>query len=107
MAIGTFDLAGELKAAETTLAAVKGGRDPFKGRTGDLERHYFLTAANEVMPYRVYVPTTYSGTAPMPLVIALHGLGANQDSFFDSYGKQPVALAEIDPEMRKLTETRR
>lgn len=92
--VGNFDVGSELKAAETTLAAAQSGKDPFKGRTGDMERHYVLAGANEVMPYRVYVPTTYTGTAATPLVIALHGLGVNEDSFFDSYAKQPVALAE-------------
>ena len=42
------------------LAAAKGGKDPFKGKTGDLERHYLLQGANEIMPYRVYVPKGYT-----------------------------------------------
>jgi predicted peptidase len=42
----------------------------------------------------VYVPTKYSATTPTPLVIALHGLGANEDSFFDSYERVPPQLAE-------------
>ena len=92
--IGTFDVDAEIKAAEAVLAAVKAGRDPFKGRTGDMKRHYILADANEVMPYRVYVPTKYTGAAPTPLVIALHGLGGSEDSMFDAYAKQPVALAE-------------
>jgi predicted peptidase len=45
------------------------------------------------MPYRVYVPASYNGE-PMPLVIALHGLGVNEDSFFDSYERLPPQLAE-------------
>ena len=36
------------------------GKNPFAGRTGDFKRHYLLDAANEIMPYRMYVPTTYS-----------------------------------------------
>jgi poly(3-hydroxybutyrate) depolymerase len=92
--LGTFDAAVEIKAAESVLAAAKAGRDPFKGRTGDMKRHYVLAGANEVMPYRVYVPATYTGAAPTPLVIALHGLGGSEDSMFDVYAKQPVALAE-------------
>ena len=92
--VGNLDVASELKTAETTAAAAQGGKDPFRKRTGDMERHYVLPGANEVMPYRVYVPTKYSGTTATPLVIALHGLGANEDSLFDSYGKVPVALAE-------------
>jgi predicted peptidase len=46
------------------------------------------------MPYRLYVPTKYDARTPTPLVIALHGLGANEDSFFDSYSRLPPKLAE-------------
>jgi predicted esterase len=92
--MGTFQIVPELKAAEETLASIKAGKDPFAGRTGDMERHYLLEGANEIMPYRVYVPKTYDGRAAFPLIIALHGLGATQDSFFDSYGKEFPKLAE-------------
>jgi predicted esterase/ribosomal protein L29 len=92
--LGQFDVQAEVAKAETILAASKGGKDPFKGRTGDFERHYVLQGANEVMPYRVYVPTGYAATKATPLVIALHGLGANEDSFFDSYAQLPPQLAE-------------
>lgn len=92
--LGTFSVGAEIAAAEAVLSAAKGGQDPFKGRTGDFERHYLLEGANEVMPYRVYVPTAYSPAAGAPLVIALHGLGGNEDSFFDQYSKLPPQLAE-------------
>lgn len=92
--LGAFNVAAEIAKAEALAAAAKGGKDPFKGRTGDFERHYVLQGANEVMPYRVYVPKRYSATTPTPLVIALHGLGANEDSFFDSYSQLPPQLAE-------------
>ena len=92
--LGTFSVAAELTAAEAVAAAAKGGRDPFAGRTGDFERHYLLDGANEVMPYRVYVPTSYQAGRPTPLVVALHGLGATEDSFFDSYARVAPKLAE-------------
>lgn len=92
--LGTFVVAAELSAAESLVAAAKGGTHPFAGRTGDFERHYLLDGANEVMPYRVYVPTRYKASTPTPLVIALHGLGATEDSFFDSYAKVAPMLAE-------------
>lgn len=92
--IGTFNVAAELTAAEALVASAKNGRDPFVGRTGDFERHYVLDGANEVMPYRVYVPTTYQAARPTPLVIALHGLGGTEDSFFDSYARVTPKLAE-------------
>ncbi len=92
--LGGFDVSAELTAAEAVVAAAKGNKDPFKGRVGDFERHYLLEGANEVMPYRVYVPTNYLPTRALPLVIALHGLGGTEDSFFDSYAKVTPRLAE-------------
>jgi predicted esterase len=89
-----FNVGDEIARAEAILAAAKGNKDPFKGRTGDFERHYLLEGANEIMPYRVYVPKAYAASKATPLVIALHGLGANEDSFFDSYSKLPPQLAE-------------
>jgi predicted esterase len=89
-----FNVAVEVAKAEAILAEAKGGKDPFKGKTGDFERHYLLEGANEIMPYRVYVPKGYAAAKPTPLVIALHGLGANEDSFFDSYQQLPPKLSE-------------
>jgi predicted esterase len=94
MESGGFQVAQELAAAESVLASLKEGKDPFAGRTGDMERHYLLEDTDEIMPYRVYVPTKYDGRTPYPLIIALHGLGATEDSFFDSYGKALPKLAE-------------
>ena len=92
--IGQFDVIDEVTIAEGVLAAARGGKDPFKGKTGDFERHHLLAGASEVMPYRVYVPKGYSSSRPSALVIALHGLGGTEDSFFDQYQRQPVQLAE-------------
>jgi poly(3-hydroxybutyrate) depolymerase len=92
--MGTFDLGKELAAAEEVARADAAGRDPFVGRTGDFERHYLLAGPGEIMPYRVYVPTGYKADAPTPLVIALHGLGQTEDSFFDSYQHTVPRLAE-------------
>ncbi len=92
--LGSFNVAAELAAAEAIAADAAGGRDPFAGRTGGFERHYLLAAAGEIMPYRVYVPTRYDRSRRYPLVVALHGLGANEDSFMDSYGRTVPTLAE-------------
>src|SRR5205085_10953252 len=78
----------------SVAAAVKSGKDPFAGRTGDLKRHYVLDAANEIVPYRMYVPTSYNGSKAFPLIVALHGLGGTEDAFFDGYNKVLPPLAE-------------
>jgi poly(3-hydroxybutyrate) depolymerase len=90
----TFDPDRDLAAAEAVAAAVKAGKDPFAGRTGDIRRHYRLDAANEILPYRTYVPTSYTGAKAFPLIVALHGLGGTEDAFFDSYEKKLPPLAE-------------
>jgi predicted esterase len=92
--LADFNVATEIAKAETIVAAAKGGKDPFKGKTGDFERHYLLQGANEIMPYRVYVPKGYNASKATPLVIALHGLGGNEDGFFDNYQQLPPQLSE-------------
>ncbi|MES2176749.1 MAG: PHB depolymerase family esterase [Gemmatimonadota bacterium] len=92
----TLDVDADFAAADAVLAAVKSGKDPMMGRTGDLERHYTLEAASEVMPYHLYVPKGYSSQKRYPLIIALHGLGGTEDAFFDGYGKKLPELAETN-----------
>jgi poly(3-hydroxybutyrate) depolymerase len=90
----TFDVDKDLALAEAAAAAAKAGQDPFAGRTGDFKRHYMLDAAREIMPYRMYVPRAYTGAKAFPLIVALHGLGGTEDSFFDNYNKALPPLAE-------------
>jgi poly(3-hydroxybutyrate) depolymerase len=90
----TFDPERDFAASEAVAAAVKAGKDPFAGRTGDIRRHYLLETATEIMPYRTYVPKAYNGSKPFPLIIALHGLGGTEDSFFDNYGAGLPPLVE-------------
>ena len=52
-----------------------------KGAKGDQERHYYFEAAKQEMPYHLIVPQKYDGKTEMPLVVALHGYGGNQDYF--------------------------
>lgn len=93
IALNTFNASRALSAAESLLVAVEAGDDPWL-RTGDFKRHYLLEAAGEIMPYRMYVPSGYTGDKPLPLIIALHGLGATEDSFFEAYGRELPRLAE-------------
>lgn len=92
--VRSWDAARDFAAADSVLTAVSKKRDPFAGRTGDMKRHYMLDSAREVMPYRLYVPKSYTASKAMPVIVALHGLGATEDSFFDAYGRRLPQLAE-------------
>jgi poly(3-hydroxybutyrate) depolymerase len=93
----TFDPDRDFAEAESIAAAVRLGKNPFAAKTGDFKRHYLLESANEIMPYRLYVPTSYTGAqggAAFPLIVALHGLGGTEDSFFTGYDNIMPKLAE-------------
>jgi poly(3-hydroxybutyrate) depolymerase len=90
----TFDPQQDFAAAASIADAVKSGTNPFAKRTGDFKRHYRLDAADEILPYRMYVPRSYDGSRAFPLIVALHGLGGTENSFFDSYDKAFPPLAE-------------
>jgi predicted esterase len=94
IAAGQFDYEKELALAEAALTSVRAGKDPFEGRTGDFKRHYVFEEAGEVMPYRVYVPSSYKGERSYPLLIALHGNGGTENTFFDSFNALMPKLAE-------------
>lgn len=90
----TFDPDRDFAEAQKIAAAAKAGKDPFATRTGDFKRHYVLESAGEIMPYRMYVPTTYNGSRAYPLIIALHGVTRTEDWFFDSNDRAFAPLAE-------------
>jgi predicted peptidase len=63
-----------------------------RGAKGDQQRHYFFAAAGAEMPYRLFVPQSYDPARKLPLVVALHGYGGNQDYFFAALDALPRLL---------------
>ena len=76
------DFAAELRQTDDLLHSLEAGRDPVVQAVGNHKRHYYFDEAGEIMPYRVYVPSTYKPGAHLPLVIALHGLGGTEERFW-------------------------
>ena len=74
-------LIGELDAEIKALTA---GNDPYRRRAGDYWRT--ISDGDKTCPLRVFAPPAATGDAPVPLVIALHGAGADENVFFDAYG---------------------
>jgi predicted esterase len=82
-----IDFQNELKEAASMLDALDEGRDPFAARRGDFRKAYLSKVDNTLQPFRVFVPSSYDGTKAYPLVIALHGMGGDENSYFEAYGK--------------------
>lgn len=78
-----FDFAKELKESAELLTALEAGEDPLLRAKGDHERHYWFEEAGEIMPYRVYVPSTWDGKTALPMVFVLHGNTRDHDFYFD------------------------
>jgi predicted esterase len=70
-------------AIQEEIAAIEAGRDPYR-RTGDLWR--VLRMPGGEVPMRVYVPPQARSGRALPVVIALHGAGADENMFLEGYG---------------------
>jgi predicted esterase len=76
----------EFASANAIVNALETARDPFAGKHGDSRRAYRSAVDNTLQPYRLFIPEAYDGSKPAPLVMALHGMGGDENTLFDSYG---------------------
>lgn len=78
-----FKLSLFVLLVSSSLAAL----DEVKGPR-DLALSFTSPFDGSAQPYRLYLPTAYDGKAPLPLLVALHGTGGNQDKYLDhdAYG---------------------
>ena len=51
--------------------------------TGDQQRQYVFAPTGQTIPYRLYVPTAWNGRDSLPVVLFLHGAGANERTYLD------------------------
>src|SRR5262249_48113092 len=79
------DFDKEMSEAEAELKDISAGRNPYSTRHGDFRKAYRSKVDSTLQPYRIYVPTAYDGSRPYPLIIALHGMGGDENSIFDQY----------------------
>ena len=49
--------------------------------TGNQHRQYTFAPTGQQMPYRVFVPPTWDGKASLPIILMLHGAGADENSY--------------------------
>jgi predicted esterase len=84
----------EFARANEILDAIETGKDGFTGKHGDFRKAYLSTVDHTLQPYRLLVPEVYDGRKPSPLVVALHGMGGDENSMFDAYNGALKPAAE-------------
>jgi predicted peptidase len=101
--LGVMVLAGQRAAA----ADVVGPKD--------LALEYTSEVDGTKQPYRLYLPSAYDGKKKLPMLVALHGTGGDQDKYFDhvDYGSgiykkeaEKRGLVVVCPHGRGTTEYR-
>ena len=53
---------------------------------GDQHRRYLFAPTGQQMPYRVFVPPSWDGKTSLPIVVMLHGAGADENTYMDQSG---------------------
>lgn len=73
------------------VGALERGLNPYVGQAGDAW-HVFRGAGGALIPMRIVAPeAAASSSAPVPVLIALHGAGADENIFPNAYGQGVAA----------------
>ena len=84
--LAAYHLGDDFARANEILDALDAGRDPFAGRHGDFRKAYRSAVDHTLQPYRLFIPETYGASKANALLIALHGMGGDENIMFDGYG---------------------
>ena len=87
-------------ALMTSVTFTLAGGDSVVGPQ-DLALTYVSEVDGSSQPYRLYLPSAYDGKQPVPLLIALHGTGGDQNKYFDHPAYQN-GLYKTEAEKRGL-----
>ena len=82
-----IDFRDALKEANSMLDSIAGGTDPLAARRGEFKKAYLSAVDNTLQPYQMFVPSSYDKSKSFPLIIALHGMGGDENSFLSVYGQ--------------------
>ena len=82
---GARDFKKETATAATYLDQITKNQNPLRTMKGDFRWAYRSEVDKELQPYRVFVPAKYDAAKPMPLIVALHGMGGDENSYFTAY----------------------
>jgi predicted esterase len=73
-------------AVTREVEALRTGRNPYAGRSGDWWREIVVSAERRVPVRLIAPPSAVRAGARAPLIVALHGAGGDENMFVDAYG---------------------
>src|SRR5882672_949212 len=85
LSVERADIKGAIGAASTTLDIIEKGADPLRASRGDIQWAYRSAVDDTAQPFRFYIPTNYDVKKKWPMIVALHGMGGDENSFFAGY----------------------
>lgn len=74
-------------AVRREVEALRSGRDPYAGRSGDWWREFVADGGKRVPLRLVAPPSAVDNKRRAPLIVALHGAGGDENMFVDAYGE--------------------
>jgi len=77
------DLNKIIEQSSETIARLKNNTGAYTGRCGDLRRAFYSKATGKLEPYRLFVPASYASREKLPVLLALHGGGGDENYFPD------------------------
>jgi poly(3-hydroxybutyrate) depolymerase len=87
-----YDYQAGIARSAALLNELEAGVDPVQRSVGDSSRMHEFAGA--IVPFRVYVPTSWDGKAQLPLVVFLHGAGSDENNGMDRANGVLPKLAE-------------
>jgi pimeloyl-ACP methyl ester carboxylesterase len=86
---------GEIDRITDELSALSKGENPMAAERGELERAY-VASDGKLVPYRVYVPRSYTGASARPMVVMLHGALGDERYYFSGLFDPDVIKGEAE-----------
>lgn len=92
--VRSYDFTAGIERSRHLLAELQAGRDPVVRAKGNIRRAYYMAEAGTIVPFRLYVPTSWDGKAKLPLMVFLHGANLDDDDSMERANGLLPRLAE-------------
>lgn len=89
-----YDFPAAIGRSLDIAAALERGNDPVEHAKGLVDRAYRFAETGELVPYQLYVPSTWTPSRAWPLVVALHGANLDERNMLGRADKAMQKLAE-------------